>query len=67
MPDEQIVLRETEALVHSTALAVARLTEGLRLALLRLEEAQSEARLAAECVAALAAGRAIARARQRID
>ena len=64
---DRIELRQTEALVHSTALAVARLTEELRLALRRLEEAQEEARLASECVAARAATRAIAHAQRRLD
>lgn len=64
---EQVALRETEALVQSTALAVTRLTEELRLALLRLEDAQAEARATSECVAARAAGRAIAHARRPPD
>ena len=60
---EDFGLRQTEALVRATALAVARLTEELRLALLRLEEAQAEARVASECVATREAAEAIARAR----
>jgi hypothetical protein len=59
-------LDESRALVNATALEVARLTEELRLALRRLEEAQVEARVASECIAARDAVQAIARAR-RID
>ena len=53
------------ALVNVTALEVARLTEELRLALRRLEDAQLEARIASGCVAAQQAMTAIANARQR--
>ena len=55
------------ALVATTALSVAQLTEELRLALLRLDEAQREARLVAECVALREAGRCIERIRYPVD
>ena len=58
-------LRESEALVHATALAVAHLTEELRLAMARLDEAQAEARVASACIATREATEAIARARRR--
>ena len=64
---DEIALRESEALVQSTALAVSRLTEELSLALRRFEEAQAEARVASECVAARSATRVIAHARRRGD
>ena len=57
-------LASADARVVATALDVAQLTEELRLALIRLEDAQSEARLVAECAAAREAGRLIARMRQ---
>ena len=52
-----------DAPVAAKALSVAQLTEDLRLALRRLEEAQQEARLAAECEAPREAGQLIERAR----
>ena len=64
---DEDALQESQALVHATALAVARLTDELSLALRRLEEAQAEARLASECVAARTATRVIAHARRRLD
>jgi hypothetical protein len=66
-PSDDMALRESEALVHATALAVARLTEELRLALRRFEEARAEARVVSECVAARSATRVIAHARCRFD
>ena len=57
-------LASADALVAATALSVAQLTEELRLALRRLDEAQREARLVAECAAAREAIRLITRARQ---
>ena len=65
--NDEDALQESEALVHATALAVARLTDELSLALRRLEEAQAEARLASQCVAARTATRVIAHARRRFD
>ena len=58
-------LHQSQALVQATAVEVARLTDELRLALRRLDEAQLEERVASECVASDEAARAIARARQR--
>lgn len=66
-PRDENALRESEALVQATALAVARLTEELRLALRRLEEVQAEARVASQCVAARTATRVIAHARRQSD
>ena len=60
-------LSEARALVNTSALAVAELTEALHLALQRLQEAEAEAQVAAACVAAHEADAVIARARQPID
>ncbi len=48
-------------------LAVAELTEALRLALQRLQEAEAEAQVAAACVAARDADAAIEKARRATD
>ena len=58
-------LAEAQALVNVAAVSVADLTEALRLAVQRLEEAQAEARVAAACVATREAEEAILRARRR--
>jgi len=50
--------------VAATALSVANLTEELRLALRGLDQAQREAQLIAECVAAREAIQLITRAQQ---
>ena len=65
LPDDD-ALHDSQALVNATAFEVAQLTEQLHLALGRLEQAQLEARVASECVAAREAVQAIARA-QRVD
>ena len=65
--NDERALRESAALVQSTALAVARLTEESRLALRQLDEAQAEARAASPCAAARTATRVIAHARRRSD
>ena len=66
-PSDDMALRESEARVQATALAVARLAEELRLALRRFEDAQAEVRVASRCVAAHSATRVIAHARRRFD
>ncbi len=57
-------LARADALVAATALSVAQLTEELRLALRRLQEAQHEARVVAECAASREAGSLIERVRR---
>ena len=57
-------LAEAQTLVNVAALAVAEMTEALRLALQRLEDAQREAAVAAACVATREAAEAIAHARR---
>ena len=64
---DEMALHESEALLQSTAQAVARLTQELSLALRRFEEAQVEVRVASQCVAARTATRVIAHARRRFD
>ncbi len=66
-PSAMDVLAEARALVNTSVLAVAELTEALHLALQRLQEAEAEAQVAAACVAAREADAVIARARQPID
>ena len=66
-PPDDADLLESEALVRAEALTVARLTGELHMALRRLEDAQLEARIAGECVAARQAVAAISRARTRSD
>ncbi len=56
-----------DALVAAAALGVAKLSDELRLAVLRLEDAQREASLVAECAAAWEANRLLARIRRSTD
>jgi hypothetical protein len=64
---DDCALRATEAVVHTAALAVGRLSGELTLALRRLEEALAEAQVASEQVAARKAIEAIDHARRRPD
>ena len=63
-PIDEDALGQAQALVAIAAQSVIDLTEALRLALKRLEQAQGDAEVASACVAAREADEAIANARR---
>ena len=66
-PAAMDALDEARTLVNASAVAVAKLTEALQLALQRLQEAEAEAHVVAACMATREADAAIAKARRSLD